>query len=185
MTGVDYAVLVIVGLSLLIGFKRGFIREFFPLVSLIAALVIAFFSYDHLARLFAYWWFPRQSDFDLLGYEFSLDSVARFSFFILVFVLIMTLGSVLTSLMSKLVQSSVISGFDRFFGLLFGGLRAALIIMILTLLGGLAGMSDRDWWRQSVFMPTVEKYSVQFLPPGYSEKFNRPSSRKEETKVDV
>lgn len=185
MTGVDYVVLMVAVLSLFVGFKRGFIREFFPLLTLVAALVIAFFSYGPLSRLFAYWWFPRQSDFDLLGYEFSMDGVVRFSFFILVFILIVTLGSALTSFMSRLVQSSVISGFDRFFGLLFGGLRAALIIMVLTLLGGLAGMSDRDWWRQSVFMPTVEKYSIQFLPPGYSEKFNRPSPREEETKVSV
>ena len=50
MNGVDYIILSVAFVSLFVGYKRGFIREFSPLLNLIVAILVAFFPFDIVAR---------------------------------------------------------------------------------------------------------------------------------------
>jgi membrane protein required for colicin V production len=41
-------------------------------------------------------------------------------------------------------------------GAIFGMARGVLIAWVLTLLGGLTALPQRDWWRDSVFAPPLQ-----------------------------
>ena len=167
MTAADYVILVLGGLSLVIGYKRGFIREFFPLLSLVAAVVVAYYSFTSLSTWLLLWWLPLPAEISVFGYQMSVDAIARFVIFFLVFLAVIVFGFVLTSFLYRFVQASVISGVDRLFGMLFGALRAFLLLLVFVLFGRLAGISDYPWWRQSTLMPVAEdalSYSIQLLP---------------------
>ena len=188
MTGVDYVILMIVVLSSVVGFKQGFIRGFFPLLSLATAIVIAFFSFSPLSTWLILWWLPVQSELSIFGYSFSTDNLVRFAFFTTIFFIVIILGSVLTSFLYRLVKGSILSSLDRVFGLLFGIVRAFLIVAVIMLFARVADLSDYHWWRHSAFIPKLEAallYGEQFLPPKYREKFNDFSPLPEEEKLEL
>ena len=190
MNGVDYIILSVAFVSLFVGYKRGFIREFFPLLNLIVAILVAFFSFDVVARFLNFLWMPDQPAFSLWGMSFGVDGITRAAAFVLTFVVMIILGSMLTSFVSERVQAGAASSVDRILGFLFGGLRAAVVIVLLVMFGGLIGASSHDWWLQSVFVPKIAaaiKHNAEMLPSDSYQKFLSPPSlpEKEEIKENI
>lgn len=116
---VDFAVIIIIGLSILIGIVRGATREVLGIAGWVGAFAIVFYGlplFRPLGR--TYIQNPMLADAVVAGILF----VISLTFFILI-----------SRLISSSVKSSVLSGFDRSLGLLFGFIRGGLVICLAYL----------------------------------------------------
>lgn len=121
-TWFDFAALVVLGLSGVMAFARGLIREVFSIIAFIGAAIAAVFFADMMR--------PLVENFTPLSGP--LASVASGLFiFLVVFILI----TVVTSSVAKTAhQSTEIGSFDRAAGLAFGILRGILVVALFVLL---------------------------------------------------
>ncbi|HEX9207537.1 MAG TPA: CvpA family protein [Steroidobacteraceae bacterium] len=148
MTPVDYLLIAIVGISLLFGVIRGFLRES---VALLGWLVGLWLAWHYAGKVQPY------LGGALAGTELQVW-VAR---------LILLLATILVawlvgSLLGYLVQRSGLTlGLDRILGGVFGLVRGAVMVGFAVILADAARMHDESWWKQSKLMPVgVEMASV-------------------------
>ncbi len=138
----DVLIAIVVTISVLIGFARGFVKEAISIGSLLIAIWAALFLGPRVGAISSEWlsspgtqmWFGR----------------------ILVFVVILTVGGLLGWGLSKLVRLSILSGTDRVLGTVFGFCRSALLVGLAVIGGQFAGFDNDDWWKRSVLMPYGE-----------------------------
>jgi membrane protein required for colicin V production len=121
-TWFDFAALVVLGLSGVMAFARGLIREVFSIIAFIGAAIAAVFFAGMLA--------PFVENFTPLSGP--LASVAGG---LLVFLIVFIVITVITSTVAKTAhQSTEIGSFDRAAGLAFGILRGVLVVSLFVLL---------------------------------------------------
>ncbi|WP_395647579.1 CvpA family protein [Terricaulis sp.] len=121
-TWFDFAALAILGLSGVMAFARGLIREVFSIIAFIGGFLAAVFFAD-MVRPFI------ESISDLSG---PIASVAAG---LLIFLIVFILITVVTSAVAKTAhQSTEIGSFDRAAGLAFGVLRGVLVVALFVLL---------------------------------------------------
>ncbi len=149
LTALDWAMLVIVGFSALMSIIRGFVREAASILSWIAAFIIAGRFYPQVAPLFS----------------FSQDELTRNILSILTLFIssLLMVGFVGTAVCS-LVQKAGLSGFDRLLGVAFGVVRGVLVLSAILALMQIAFrlhilsfVTEEQWWRQSVFIPELQR----------------------------
>ena len=138
----DIAIAVIIVVSALVGFMRGFMKEAMSVAALLFAIWAALNFGDDVGQLSA-------------GWLSSADLQIWFGGF-LVFVVIVTLGGLVSWGVAKLVRLTVLSGTDRALGLLFGFCRGAVLIAFMIIAGQLAELDEDNWWRRSVLIPYGE-----------------------------
>jgi len=121
-TWFDFAALVVLGLSGVMAFARGLIREVFSIIAFIGGAIAAVF-FASMGR-------PLVEQFTPLSGP--LASVAGgLVIFLIVFIII----TVITSTVAKTAhQSTEIGSFDRAAGLAFGILRGILVVSLFVLL---------------------------------------------------
>ncbi|MBS0385920.1 MAG: CvpA family protein [Proteobacteria bacterium] len=121
-TWFDFAALVVLGLSGVMAFARGLIREVFSIIAFIGGAIAAVF-FASMGR-------PLVEQFTPLSG--ALASVAAgLVIFLIVFIVI----TVITSTVAKTAhQSTEIGSFDRAAGLAFGILRGILVVSLFVLL---------------------------------------------------
>ncbi len=147
MNWADFAILGIIGLSVLIGIWRGFIKEIFALAIWIAAGVAAYFFAGRVEGLLEQW--------------VSVPSVRLAIAFVIIFVVALLLGGLVGFLVGKLVESTGLTGTDRMLGLVFGVVRGVLIVVCLVMLAGLTPAPKKDaWWQQSVLLDHFTELAV-------------------------
>ena len=142
MTHFDYAVLVVVAISAVLGAFRGLVRECIALAAWIIGIWLAWFHHDLIDPYLG----------GVLAQEPIHTWVAR----AIVLLAVLLIGSVIGALARNFIRSSVFSGFDRLMGLAFGGLRGLLILAVFGLLGQQLHLSGEKWWKSSTLMPYVE-----------------------------
>jgi membrane protein required for colicin V production len=121
-TWFDFAALVVLGLSGVMAFARGLIREVFSIIAFIGAAIAAVFFAGMLS--------PFVESFTPLSGP--LASVAAG---LLVFLIVFIVITVITSTVAKTAhQSTEIGSFDRAAGLAFGILRGVLVVSLFVLL---------------------------------------------------
>lgn len=138
MIWVDYAILVVVGLSAIIGLFRGFFREAVGLATWVLAFWLAFRLAEFGGGLLTEW--------------ISVGSVRLAIAFGVVFILILILGAVANYLIGKLVEETGFAGTDRALGGVFGVLRGVAVMVLLVLLAGLTPVPRDAWWGESRFI---------------------------------
>lgn len=153
MTPVDWAIVAVVGLSVLLGLLRGLLRE---LLSLAGWIVGAFLALRYASAL------GREMPFDLWPYaKTALAALA------------IVLGCVIASaviawVLRQLLVAVKLSGVDRMLGGVFGLLRGALIVAIAVGLTRGTTVSKQPLWTDSVLLPhvgrTVEA-AVRWIAP--------------------
>ena len=120
-TIIDGVVALIIVVSALLAYARGFAREAMAIAGWIAAAVLAF--------IFAPQVEPLMAEIPVLG-EFISDSceLSIITAFAAVFALALIVVSFFTPLFSSLVQRSAIGGLDQGAGFFFGVLRGILSV---------------------------------------------------------
>ncbi|MFT3726413.1 MAG: CvpA family protein [Terricaulis sp.] len=121
-TWFDFAALVVLGLSGVMAFARGLIREVFSIIAFIGGAIAAVF-FASMGR-------PLVEQFTPLSGPLA-SVAAGLVIFLIVFITI----TVITSIVAKEAhQSTEISSFDRAAGLAFGILRGVLVVSLFVLL---------------------------------------------------
>lgn len=135
MTGFDYLVIAIVGVSAVIGLLRGFLRE---ILSLLAYL---------LAFAAAIWWGPTASGWLQSLIENSLlRGLAAYG---AVFILALLLVGLLNMALGALVDHTGLSPADQGLGAVFGAVRGAVLVLALVGLAGYTDLPRESWWQDA------------------------------------
>lgn len=161
MTAFDYAVLLIIGFSILLSVLRGAVREILALASWVAAFLFA-----------NAWsvWLAQQLPPSIPNEQLKL--LAAFLILFLAVLLLMTLFAIA---LSELIKKIGLGGMDRGLGALFGLARGLLIVMVLVLLGGLTSLPREAVWRDAMFSPLLEALTGEikpWLPDDFSKRLN-------------
>lgn len=132
----DWVIALVLLASIGIGLWRGFIYELLALANWVQAIVLArWLGEPVMAWLGASDW--------ALQWQRALG-------FALVFVLALLLGGWLASLIRRWVARSGLRPADRALGALFGGLRAALVLVVAAMVVHGMGLQGSAWWVSSV-----------------------------------
>ncbi len=162
LTWIDYAALALLFLSATFGTMRGLVSS---LVGFVGWVVAAYFSVHYAEHLATY--FPK-SLFGKLG---NHETLAVAIAFVLIFIAIVFGVALLGSWLGKLMHSIGLNPADRLLGLLFGLLRACLLILVLALVLEFLGANNYPAWRHSVTRPLTETalgYLLPLLPKGWT-----------------
>lgn len=122
-TIIDGAVAVIIVLSALLAYSRGFVREAMAIAGWIGATILAFIFADQAQPLIRQ--IPVLGDF--IGDSCELSIIAAFA---AVFALALVVFSIFTPLFSSIVQRSALGGLDQGLGFLFGVFRGILLVAV-------------------------------------------------------
>ncbi len=121
-TIVDGVVALVIVLSAILAYSRGFVRESLSIAGWVVAAVAAFFLAPRAQPLIKE--IPVLKDF-LDGCELSI--IASFA---VVFAIALVIVSIFTPLFSSAVQRSALGGLDQGLGFLFGVARGLLLVAI-------------------------------------------------------
>jgi len=142
MTIFDYAVLVIVGASILLSVLRGFVREVLSLAGWIVAFLVA----SLLSGPAAGW----------LSGSIGDESIRALVAFAAVFVITLIGMSLLAMTVSGLMKKAGLGLEDRLLGGVFGLARGMLIVMVVVLLAGLTKLPRQPAWTNAMLSAPLE-----------------------------
>lgn len=147
MNFIDYLILVVMLVSLFLGFFRGFLGEAISLICWLGGLWLAWhYAYllePHLGGLIA---------------QPPLSTWAARSIILLAVVLI---GWLIRSVVTYFAHQSDISlMLDRLLGAMFGIIRGAVLIAVAVMLGKQVQLERTEWWQGSRFMPIAVEVSA-------------------------
>jgi len=147
MNWADWAIVIVLTLSSVISLARGFIKEALSLVIWIVALIVATV-------------FSNRLEVFLIN-AISTPSLRAIAAFLFVFVAVLLLGALLNFLIGMIVKATGLSGTDRLFGMLFGFVRGALIVMIfLIYVPNYVPIKNDSWFSQSLLIPYFSPYQA-------------------------
>jgi membrane protein required for colicin V production len=139
MIWIDYAILIVIGISTLISLVRGFVKEAVSLIVWVAAFFVASTFYQ-----------------DLAAYLTNInDPMFRNAAAVaILFITTLILGALINYLIGQLVTKTGLSGTDRVLGLAFGALRGALVVSaMLFFMDAFTPAPSSTWWQQAVLIP--------------------------------
>lgn len=149
MQWIDFAIVGIIGLSIVVSLIRGFVREALSLAVWIGAFFVASSFYADVAVYFTH--------FDDPMIRNGLAAVA-------LFVATLIVGAMITYLVGQLVEKTGLSGTDRVLGSIFGALRGVLIVCgVLFVFDSFTHLSEELWWQNSVLIPHFGPYIEWFF----------------------
>lgn len=122
-TLVDAGVAILVLLSGVLAYSRGFVREAMAIVGWIGATVVAFVFADQVEPLIRQ--VPVLGDF--IGDSCELAVIAAFA---AVFAVALVVVSIFTPLFSSVIKRSALGGVDQGLGFFFGVLRGVLLVAV-------------------------------------------------------
>ncbi len=136
MNWLDYAFLGVIGISVVIGLIRGFVREVISVLVWVAAFWLAIRYSGQVASLLSPW---LASGMLRLGVAFAV-----------LFIGTLLVGALISFLARSLVGRTGLSGTDRVLGLVFGALRGGLLVGLVVLGAGLTAVPQQNWWQGSI-----------------------------------
>jgi len=159
MTWLDYAVLGVMGVSVVWGAWRGLVRE----VIAVIGWVLAFFLANLLSTSLA----------NALPESVPSPEIRFLIAFVTLFVASLAVATLAGLLISKLVRVAGLGGLDRMLGSAFGAARGALILLVFTLFAGLTALPQKPLWRDSVAGHPLSRAALAiraWLPPAFAER---------------
>ncbi len=143
MSGIDYVFMLAMLASVLVGALRGFVREAVSLVSWLVGLWVAW----HYAYVLT----------PYLGGVLATPGLREWVARILLLVGLVLLGAAIGALVSYLVRRAAgLAVTDRLLGLLFGAMRALVVIGVFVMIGRGLDLEQEPWWTGSRLMPYAE-----------------------------
>jgi membrane protein required for colicin V production len=150
VTVFDYAVLLIVAVSVLLSVMRGFVRE----VLALAAWLVAFVAASLFAGVIAGW----------IGPSIANESWRALAAFVAVFFVTLVGMSLTAMAVSGLMKKAGLGLEDRLLGGFFGFARGLLIVMVAVLLAGLTGLPRQPAWNDAMLSPPLEALASAVRP---------------------
>jgi membrane protein required for colicin V production len=158
MSGLDIALLSILGVSVLVGLVRGLVMETLSL----AGWVAAYFA--------AHWLSPTIAPhLPLLERGSPVNAVAAFA---LVFIGVLIVWGLGTRLISMLVKGSPLSGVDRVLGAAFGFFRGVVLLVAFATVVALTPWARSEQWQESqgrIWLSALIEELAPLLPPEWSK----------------
>jgi membrane protein required for colicin V production len=114
LNNIDVVILVMVGLSMLVAFIRGFVKEMLSILGLALFLILT----TLLLPILTPW----------MTQYIASKMMAQFVIFLLITAVFYAIWIICTDKLVAHIRTSTLSFMDRLFGLLFGFLRAVLIL---------------------------------------------------------
>ena len=159
MTGFDYTVILVVGLSTLLSLWRGAVQQLFSLAGWLLAFAVA----NHLAPLVQDW-VPASA-----GGETTRYLIAVVALFVGTLVLTLMTGRLLASALRGLGLGVA----DRLLGVVFGFLRGVLLVLLGVALAGMTPLPGTLVWREAAssqwFVSAVE-WARPSLPQAFASR---------------
>ncbi len=122
-TLVDAGVAILILISGVLAYSRGFVREAMAIVGWVGATIVAFIFADQVEPLVRQ--IPILGDF--IGDSCELAIIAAFA---AVFAVALVVVSIFTPLFSSVVQRSALGGIDQGLGFFFGVLRGIILVAV-------------------------------------------------------
>lgn len=132
---VDIAIIVVIGLSVLTGLFRGFVKELIALCSWVLAIGFGF----KYSPLLDPWLSPYIQ-------ESSMRSAAGF---ILILFATLLVGGVVNALLSFILKRTGLSGTDRTLGMGFGFIRGVFIVALLMVAVKMTSLPSQEYEQKS------------------------------------
>ena len=142
MTAFDYAVLTVLGMSVLLGLWRGVVSEFLAL----AAWVVAFLAARAEAAEVANWLAPQIA-------EPALRLAAAYALVVVAVLAVFSIARLVLKLLLKAVGLGLL---DRMLGAAFGALRGVLVVLVAVMVAGMTPLPKMEWWREARLAPPLE-----------------------------
>jgi len=130
MTWIDWAILIVMALSVLAGLQQGFFRSFCSLGGLLLGLVLAAWNYARVAELLK----------PLVRIEPVADTIG----FILIALFVMGLASLIGTVLAKALHKVGLGCLDSLAGAAFGLFQGALLVT-LCIMAALAFFPKAHW----------------------------------------
>lgn len=146
MTLLDYAVLIIIGFSVLLSLLRGLVRETLALAAWVVAFVVAGLFGSTLATL--------------MPDEIPGEELRQLAGFVVLFFVVLLTMSLVAMAASQMVKSAGLSVEDRLLGAVFGLLRGGAVVMIMVLLAGATALPSQPFWRDAALRPLLERVAI-------------------------
>ncbi|RFA30887.1 colicin V production protein [Alkalilimnicola ehrlichii] len=144
MNWIDYAILAVIGISVLISLMRGFVREVLSIIVWIGAVWLAV-RYANVLSPF------------LSGFIDS-PSIRIGAAFVGIFVITLLIGAALNHLAVALVGKTGLTGTDRVAGIFFGAARGLLLVAFVVMLLALTEVPRESWWQESVMISHIQPW---------------------------
>ncbi len=150
MTVFDYAVLAVVGLSILLSMMRGFVREILALAGWVAAFFVA--------KTYTLQLVP------LLPQAIPTETLKLLAAFVILFLATLLVTSLLAIALSEVFKKVGLGWLDRWLGAVFGLARGVIIVGVLVLLAGLTSVPQDARWRNAMFSAPLEAMVLSVMP---------------------
>ena len=150
MTGFDFAVIGVIGVSALLAFVRGFVRVVVSLAAWVVALLAAIHFSGRLGAVLP---------------EFGTGPAGRYvAAFALIAITVLLVGALLAWALSKVVRSVGLGWVDRLLGAGLGLARGVLFVVLGVLLAGLTDLPSQDWWQNAYLAPPLVVAALSLRP---------------------
>lgn len=127
---IDYIIIAVIGLSIITGLFRGFVKELIALCVWILAIWLGF-TY---AQEFNPWLKPYIDD----------DAVRTAVAFIIILLITVLIGGLANALLSFILQRTGLSGTDRVLGMIFGFVRGIFIVALVIVVLNMTSLSKKE-----------------------------------------
>jgi membrane protein required for colicin V production len=149
MTALDLIALAILLFSTVLGLMRGLTRAILSLLS----WFVAFYAAKSFAPVLAPW---------LPGLD--MPALSHAAALVLIFVAVLIAASLLAAVVGGLVKLVGLGPYDSLLGGLFGAVRGALILLVLTMLAGLTALPKSKTWQASLIHGPLEQAAAKIKP---------------------
>jgi membrane protein required for colicin V production len=130
---IDYFCILLTFASCLIGFFRGFVKDFFSTCSWVGSGFATAFVSPYIAH--------RLQENGTI----SNPTFAKIAAIVLSFTLVLITLLLIINILSKIVKATFFSGLDRALGALYGFIRGFIILIMLCVGAIMFNMFSRDW----------------------------------------
>ena len=150
MTSFDYAVLTIIGLSIIFSVMRGMVREVLAILGWVAAFYVGRTYTDQILPM--------------MPVDIPTESLRVLAAFLVLFLATLLLTSLLGIALSAIIRKVGLGWLNRLLGAMFGVIRGLLIVCVLVFLAGLTSVPQDARWRNAMFSAPIEALVISILP---------------------
>lgn len=159
MNPIDAAVLVIVAISIGVGWMRGFVYE---LLSMFGWPIAFYMSKTYANNVAAQ--LPTSLDLLLMPITYAI-----------IFIVTLIVWGLVILGFFKLVKAVGLGRVDKGLGVAFGVIRSAIVLLALSLLCGLSNLPEQPVWTTAFVTPYAEEFALQnknYLPVNVAQRIH-------------